>query len=346
MTHSLLMAKLCQISENSYFRWKKKDHSKLIDLIETYFTDEDINEFMETNKIKKFDNIIHVIDDYLTKNKSFYINSFKESQSLLHEPSMHDEFEDFYFNFLTNFEKIDFPFNINVLGIQSLLTHYLYQYQTQKIKENIKIDKINEKLEDFKSEIDEAINSSNEEEKKELKKYKNNLHEETQKEKIVEDIFSVNEGNFERIMLHFFTFNSWNNDMYYFLELVKKDEFDYFINSKNDELLYQAIGYLVYSHYKNLDMHDKLLLIDLTYHYFLGNKNLISKENIKKHILERVNNPKVFKEIDEQLCNDYCKKTPPDNHTSNFDINFENEEIETLSFEDLVKKDMERKLKN
>ena len=71
-----------------------------------------------------------------------------------------------------------------------------------------------------------------------------------------------------------------------------------------------------------------------------------TKENIKKHIWERVNNPKVFKEIDEQLCNDYCKKTPPDNHTSNFDINFENEEIETVTFEDLVKKDIERKLKH
>lgn len=346
MTHSLLMAKLCQISENSYFRWKKKDHSKLIDLIETYFTDEDINEYMETNKIKKFDNIIHVIDDYLTKNKSFYINSFKESLSLLQQPSMHNEFRDFYFKFLADFGKIDFPFKINVLGIQSLLTHYLYQYQTQKIKENIKLDKINEKLKDLKSEIDEAINSSNGEKKKELKEFKNNLQQETLKEEIIEDIFSNNERSFEGIMLHFFTFNSWNNDMYYFLELVKKDEFDYFINSKNDELLYQAIGYLVYSYYQNLHMHDKIALINSSYYYFLGNKDLISKENIKKHILDRVNNPKIFKEIDEKLMNDYIKSPFPDNHTSNFDINFENEEIETVTFEDLVKKDMERKLKN
>jgi hypothetical protein len=340
-----IMSDLFKYSPQTYFN-HKKEKRPILELLEKYFGKEDIEEFLNTGKIQKFENITFIVDKYLSQLQTTYLNSFKESQSLLHEPSMHNEFRDFYFNFLTNFEKIDFPFNINVLGIQSLLTHYLYQHQTQKIKENLNTDKIYQKLEEKNSEIDEAINSTNGQERKELERFKENLEEETQKEEIVEDIFSENESNFQGIMLHFFTFNSWNNDMYYFLELVKKDEFDYFINSKNDELLYQAIGYLVYSHYKNLDMHDKLLLIDLTYHYFLGNINLISKENIKKHILERVNNPKVFKEIDEQLCNDYCKKTPPDNHTSNFDINFENEEIETVIFEDLVKKDMERKLKN
>ena len=82
-----------------------------------------------------------------------------------------------------------------------------------------------------------------------------------------------NERNFEGIMLHFFTFNNWDNDMSYFLELVKKDEFDYFINSNNNELLYQAIGYLVYSYYQKLNMRDKLDLIYSTYHYFIANKN-------------------------------------------------------------------------
>ena len=43
-----------------------------------------------------------------------------------------------------------------------MLTHYLYQYQTQKIKENLKIDKINEKLEDFKFKIDESTLSQDE----------------------------------------------------------------------------------------------------------------------------------------------------------------------------------------
>ncbi|WP_323589152.1 hypothetical protein [Aliarcobacter butzleri] len=346
MTHSLLMANLCQISENSYFRWKKKDHSKLIDLIETYFTDEDINEFIETNQIKKFDKIIHVIDNYMIKNKSFYINSFKESQSLLSEPHVNDKFKDFYFNFLANFGKIDFPFNINILGIQSLLTHYLFQYQTKRVKENLKINKINKKFEHLKFEIDEAITYSDGKEKEELKKFKENFQEEAQKDEIVENIFSVNEKNFEGLMLHFFTFNTWNDDMYYFLELVKKDDFDYFINSKNDELLYQAIGYLVYSLSHNLNMEEKLQIIYSTFHYFIFNKDLISSTNIKEQILKRLENNESFSEIDKEIGHKYITSDFPDNHTNNFDIDFGNEEIETVTFEDLVKKDIERKLKN
>lgn len=307
------ISKLFDFANSTVYKWKKENRP-IVNLIEKYFDDEDIEEFLGTGEIKKFDRIIQTIDNYMTKNKLFYITTFTESQSLLHEPSMYDEFRDFYFNFLANFGKIDFPFNINILGIQSLLSHYLFQYQTQKIKENLYQNK--------------------------------NFQKENLKNGIIEDIFSNNERYFEGIMLHFFTFNNWNNDMYYFLELVKKDEFDYFINSKNDELLYQAIGYLVYSYYQNLNMRDKLALIHSTYHYFIANKNLISKENIKKHILDRVNNPKVFKEIDEKLFSDYINSPFPENLTNNFDIDFENEEIETVTFEDLIKNDRERKLKN
>jgi hypothetical protein len=336
-------------TRQTWSKWKK-ENKPIVNLIEKYFEDKDIQEFLETGKIKKFENIKFITDNYIAKSQAFYVNSFKESQSLLHEPSMHYQFKDFYFNFLADFGKINFPFNINILGIKSLLTHYLYQYQTQKIKENLKIDKINEKLEDFKFKIDEAITSSKGEEKEELKKFKKNLQEETQKEEFIEDIFSVNEKYFEGIMLHFFTFNSWNNDIYYFLELVKKDDFDYFINSKNDELLYQAIGYLVYNSSKNLnldlDMGKKLQIINSTFHYFIFNKDLISSTNIKEHILKRLENNESFSEIDGEIGHKYITSPFPANDTNNFDIDFGNEEIETVTFEDLIKNDIERKLKN
>ena len=45
MTQSEIMAKLLEISENSYYRWKKKDHIKLIKLLERYFTIYEIEEF-------------------------------------------------------------------------------------------------------------------------------------------------------------------------------------------------------------------------------------------------------------------------------------------------------------
>lgn len=332
------IARLFEMTSQGIGKWKKEKRP-IIAFIEKYLNDKNIEEFLETGKIEKFENITFVMDKYLYQLLATYLNSFTESQSLLHEPSMHDEFRDFYFSFLANFGKINFTFNINVLGIQSLLTHYLFQYQTQKIKQNLSKDKINEQLEDLKLEINEPISSSiSEQDRKELDDFRENFQEDSLKDEIIEDIFSNNERYFEGIMLHFFTFNNWNNDMYYFLELVKKDEFDYFINSENDELLYQAIGYFVYSYYQNLNMRDKLALIHSTYHYFIDNKDLISKENIKKHILDRVNNPKTFKEIDDKLSSDYINSPFPENLTNNFDIDFENEEIEIVTFEDLVKK--------
>lgn len=52
-TLSTVMSKLLDISENGYYRWKSKDHTKLINLIETYHSKEDLEEFLETGKIQK-----------------------------------------------------------------------------------------------------------------------------------------------------------------------------------------------------------------------------------------------------------------------------------------------------
>ena len=56
MTQSEVMATLLEISENSYYRWKKKDHVRLVNLIEKYFTIKDLEEFLETEKISRLEN--------------------------------------------------------------------------------------------------------------------------------------------------------------------------------------------------------------------------------------------------------------------------------------------------
>lgn len=55
MTQSEVMSNLLEISENSYYRWKKKDHIKLITLIEKYFTTKDLEEFIEIGKITRIE---------------------------------------------------------------------------------------------------------------------------------------------------------------------------------------------------------------------------------------------------------------------------------------------------
>ncbi|RZV12743.1 hypothetical protein D3M61_11350 [Aliarcobacter butzleri] len=328
-----LVSNLLGISEKSYYRWK--ENRAIFKLLEMYFSDKNIEEFLETGKIEKFENITFIVDKYLYQLQTTYLNSFEKSQSLLSEPQVHDRFKDFYFNFLSDFGKINFPFNINALGIQPLLTHYLYQYQTREIKKSLDTNNINQKLENKKSEIEDAIVNSSGKLKKDLEELKKGFQEEIEKKEIIDDIFSKNEKDFELIILHFNTFTSWNNDIYYFLELVKKDDFNYFINSKNDELLYQGIGYLVYSLSHNLDAEEKLQIIYSTFHYFIFNKDLISSTNIKKQILKRLENNDSFSEIDKEIGHKYITSPFPDNHTNNFDINSEKNEIEIINFEDL-----------
>lgn len=325
-----IMCKLFNFSIPTYYK-RKREKNKAIILIEKYFQKEEILEFINTGKVRKFDNITY---DFLLKNQLFYINSFAKSQSSLSEPHVHDRFKDFYFNFLSDFGKINFPFNINALGIQALLTHYLYQYQTQEIKKSLDINNINQEFENKKSEIEDAIANSSGKLKKDLEELKKCFQQDAEKKEIIDNIFSKNKKGFELIILHFNTFTSWNNDMYYFLELVKKDEFDYFINSKNNELLYHAIGYLVYSSSHNLTMEEKLQIIYSTFHFFIFNKNLISSTNIKKQILKRLKNNESFSEVDKEISHKYITSPFPENLTNNF----ENEEMETVTFEDLVKK--------
>ncbi|MDD3497848.1 MAG: hypothetical protein PHH92_10740 [Aliarcobacter skirrowii] len=47
--------KLLDISDVSYYRWKKE--RPIFDLLETYFTKDELNEFLETGKIEKFEAI-------------------------------------------------------------------------------------------------------------------------------------------------------------------------------------------------------------------------------------------------------------------------------------------------
>ncbi|WP_237922442.1 hypothetical protein [Aliarcobacter butzleri] len=97
MTQSEIMANLLEISENSYYRWKKKDHVKLIKLIEQYFADSEIEEFLQTGKISKFDN--------LNKYSLSSCISFLEKLKLLRiksSPSRY-AYEYNYFHYFTNF---------------------------------------------------------------------------------------------------------------------------------------------------------------------------------------------------------------------------------------------------
>ncbi|NOQ32116.1 MAG: hypothetical protein GQ570_13450 [Helicobacteraceae bacterium] len=57
--------KLLQISDVSYYRWRKE--RQIFDLLETYFVKEELEEFLKSGKIEKFDLIKDVDKDTLKK---------------------------------------------------------------------------------------------------------------------------------------------------------------------------------------------------------------------------------------------------------------------------------------
>lgn len=61
---SYVYSQILQTSEKSYYRWKKKDHSILISLLERYFTKEELEEFLESGKIQKLEKSKNYEDFY------------------------------------------------------------------------------------------------------------------------------------------------------------------------------------------------------------------------------------------------------------------------------------------
>jgi hypothetical protein len=88
-------AKLIGNNEKTIYRWKKEERP-IIDLLEKYFSVEDLEEFLETNKIKRLEKFGLITDEVFNLNKLKYMNSFYNSSLL----SFDDDFISFYFLFL------------------------------------------------------------------------------------------------------------------------------------------------------------------------------------------------------------------------------------------------------
>lgn len=86
-----IFSQLFEISTKSFYRWKSKDHILLIDLIEKYFEDDDIAEFLKTGKISRFEMLPDI--DIVIKN-------------------IEKKLRDTLVRFLGKFDRMDFTFKI------------------------------------------------------------------------------------------------------------------------------------------------------------------------------------------------------------------------------------------
>lgn len=101
MTFKETMAELFSTAEGTYYKWKKEQRP-IIALLEKYFTREDLEEFIQTGKISRFE-MIEEFKMILQGSKLDYLSFI--SKHLKHSNEF-DFFTDFYYRFLAYVNQI------------------------------------------------------------------------------------------------------------------------------------------------------------------------------------------------------------------------------------------------
>lgn len=57
VTYEQIMVELFEFSAPTYYKWKKHEKRKVFDLLEKYFTKEDLEEFLTIGKIQRYDEV-------------------------------------------------------------------------------------------------------------------------------------------------------------------------------------------------------------------------------------------------------------------------------------------------
>lgn len=57
VTYEQIMVELFEFSAPTYYKWKKHEKRKVFDLLEKYFTKEDLEEFLTVGKIQRYDEV-------------------------------------------------------------------------------------------------------------------------------------------------------------------------------------------------------------------------------------------------------------------------------------------------
>lgn len=314
-----LACEILDISTRSYSNFSKQKRL-IIHLLEKYFTKEDLQEFIEFSKINKFENNNSIQEYFIETNKNKYIQSFKSTSPSLR--SIYEEsIKDFYFYFLTNlknkknfFSSTDYEYESNLIekyDFNKALSDYIFKNQEKEFEKG-NFDKrllyVKEKLEKEHTDFIEFTDKNFSNKYNAKSKTDNfNFDEEKEKQNLIKEIIEHSQKQFEHIYNHLSFIQYWDNDMYFFINYLIKTDFELFINSNNDELLYHAIGFLVYSN-NNFQEEDilydnKVSVVNEIYGYFSENKNEINKELIKEISLkfEKLDEFKNYKRISEYL---------------------------------------------
>lgn len=262
MSERDIFMQLFNISVNTYYLWKKQERP-IVKLLEKYFLKEELEEFLNTGKILKYENSKYIVDNFINSNKRIYIDSFTKNYRYGSLDLSHNIFKDFYFNFLISLKDEEY---IKEAGIQQILFSSMYKYLSDKIQNQIDFKKIEEERLVYQAEEQEEIDS--------------HLFKSIE----IDNLFKKNAQSEKDLSLHLIFLKDWTDDISVFLDYVQKDDFEYFIKSGDDELLYHAIGYHTYNLLKDMSVINKLDLISTVRDYFQQNKIERTKENLIEQI--------------------------------------------------------------
>lgn len=285
------IGKVLKMTSQGVGKWRKENRP-IINLIEKYFDKDNIEEFLESGKIDKFEKLNFLYDNVIEKNERLYLDSFTKNFHYGNLSRSHTIFIDFYFSFLLELKEKE---NLIKYEFNDLLNSFLHSYLLNKYSKTVSDDESINKLieiekkfcEDEGIEVPYLLGETVTEE----------ITNKTIKDCIIKTIKDLNNNDLNDIQKHIHSFELWNNDMLMYLDYVLKDDLQVFLDSKDKELIYHALGLIVYSNLKNELPFVKLELISSLKRTFSESKEEVTISKIenyikkyKDHIIERVQN--------------------------------------------------------
>jgi len=221
-----VICNICNIGQKSYYVWKNKTHTILIKLLEKYFNENELIEFLETGKIKKFESADFLQNLVIEKNRLIYLESFTKKNPFGSLMQSHIDFVDFYFSFLNDLSRIE-KFNLDFNFCVSNYINYDFNFLLNQYLLTYSIKKYQNQLDNFKIDYEEE------------KKMNLIQQSEDYSKKSIEDGYRLNllELHFN-LNKHFEIFNTWDSYMLLFLEECFKSNFEILYN-ENDEKIYK-----------------------------------------------------------------------------------------------------------
>lgn len=206
-----VISKLLGISEKSFYRWKEE--RLIFKLLEKYFTDKELDEFLKTEKIQKFEQLEFIQKRIIDINSKKYLDSFTNSKNFRYDglASSYDIFIQFYFYFLVELKELFIQNNYFGLQLHDILMSSISKFFVKRFSESL-LEFGNKKL----------------------------------TQEIIQDLNNENIARIKDMQRNTMCFKNWGEDMFLYLEYILKNDLKYFLDSNNKELIFHAVGFNVY----------------------------------------------------------------------------------------------------